>query len=85
MNTARSSGESLSAIGNGEYGIEPQLPDVVLIAVSFMFSGLTQALFFPRAVPNWEAAACLDSLIVFQINAIWDHFIDYSLHLYDNK
>jgi len=50
-----------------------------------MFSGLTQALFFPRVVRKWEAAACLDSLIVFQINAICDHFIDYSLHLHDNK
>ena len=33
MNTARSSGESLSAIGKERYGTEPQLTDVLLIEV----------------------------------------------------
>jgi len=33
MKTARSSGESLSAIGTERYGTEPQLTDVVLIVV----------------------------------------------------
>ena len=33
ISKARSSGESLSAIGKGKYGTEPQLDDVVLIVV----------------------------------------------------
>ena len=33
MSTARSPGESLSAIGKGKYGNEPQLGDVALIVV----------------------------------------------------
>ena len=41
MNTARSSGESLSRISIDIYGTEPQLTDVVLIVVLFMFSELT--------------------------------------------
>ena len=45
MSTARSSGESLSAVGKAKYGIEPQLTDVVLITVLFMFSGLIQNVF----------------------------------------
>jgi len=48
MNTARSSGENLSGIGKGKYGTEPQLTDVVLITVLFMFSKLTHALFVLR-------------------------------------
>ena len=42
MNTTRSSGETLSGIGVGRNGTEPQLSDVVLIVVWFMFSGLNQ-------------------------------------------
>ena len=38
MNTARSSWESLSGIGKPRYESEPQLNDVVLIVVLFMFS-----------------------------------------------
>ena len=33
INTARSSGESLSAVGKERYGTEPQLTDVLLIEV----------------------------------------------------
>ena len=41
MNTARSSGESLSRISIDIYGTEPQLTDVVLIVALLMFSELT--------------------------------------------
>ena len=39
INTARSSGESLSAVGKEKYGTKPQLGEVVLILVLFTFPG----------------------------------------------
>ena len=57
MSTARSSGESLSAIARGRYGTEPQLADVVLIVVLFMFSGLIQNVFrFLELLQQWGEA-----------------------------
>ena len=58
MSTARSSGESVSVIGKGKYGTEPQLGDVALILVKFMFSGLTQTFFLPGVAPKIRSFSC---------------------------
>ena len=76
-NTARSSGDSLSADDIGKYGgIEPQLVvDVVLVVVEFMYSGsVTQMFFVPRSSPIneklfvWRVFTA--NLFVFQIYPI---------------
>ena len=60
INTARTSGESLSRIDKGLYGTEAQLANVELIAVLFMFSRLT--FFVPCVCSAIEEAVRLHSL-----------------------
>lgn len=78
-NIARTSGENLSADGIGKFGIEPQLVDMVLIVVEFMFSGLTRLFFVSRSAPLneklfvWKVFTA--NLLVFRIYLIYDYFI----------